>query len=72
MIDRDLLISAVYRNHRKMKDIADLLGVKDETLSRKIYKCRFSLDEINKLCSYLRLGKEEVYDIFLHKSVTKK
>lgn len=72
MVDKDLLKGAIYRNHLKLKDVADYLNVKGETLSRKILKGRFSLDEINQLCSLLNLNKKEVCDIFLHENVTKK
>lgn len=64
MIDRDLLLSACYRKHERLADLAELLGIEKETLSNRIATGRFSRNEIAKICKHLKLSKEERDAIF--------
>lgn len=64
MIDRDLLISACYRKHERLADLAKFMGIEKETLSKRITTGSFSRSEIAQICSHLDLSKKEKDAIF--------
>ena len=48
-----------------LQDLPPVVGVNPSTFSAKMnYQSKFSLDEIKKICAFLKLTEREIVDVF--------
>lgn len=67
MIDKDLLKSALLREHKNFGDLADALNINNTTLSEKLRTKRFTMQEIETICNLFNIKAEEIPTIFFAK-----
>jgi len=67
-IDRDLLLSAVNRNHLSFRELSVMMKITPTSFSRKLKCQRFTLKELHDMKNTLHLTDKEVISIFFAKA----